>query len=451
MAWYSFITDWVQNVIDGALSWVTDAIDDAWTWLTDGVAALTDKVNLFMDTIADKVSAFLQPVKDWVIQTVLNITENIRVWKYRFSLEFSKWMDNPILFWLTIAGVVALVIVSPELSKLITGSQLWTKATVIFDVVKKGLGTLLDRLKFIQLNTVNKIFLLVNPKYKAYWSELDQAFMGMAEQIEVGVGTLNNITSSVRGLYYATYSLLGIDSDTIEAKFYDDSTLFWSNAQKHWERYVRNPNLIFDDIQAELIYPILDEQAQLGVQRAANDLAVAQRLDDIVLDLNKVRIAFNDLLNSLPSDLRTMITDKIGAFVDQVNDFFTTTVMPFMDRVDIALGVIDTTLNEMNDSIYANAIRKPTPGDQFTAVLFDGSLDIESKRKMMSQIFGRILSGDIDDTAEGTTRMVMVNHREKGDMPPTTKESNPEPFVPLFNLDYSAIVRSAEPWFVGEY
>jgi len=451
MAWYDDLWDSVSDAYSDAVAASIGFVVDAAEWIFGNAEKVGKEVDRVTQGYKDAAELALQGPMDWIVEQILALTEQIRVWKYRFRQAVAKWLDNPILFWLSVAGIAALVVYLPAIAKLIVNTNAFKFGATLFAAIKSSVGTLLEKIGYIQVIQVNKILLIINPDYQKFWSDLDEAFMGLAEEIEIGVGTFNNLNMSIRDLYYSTYTLLGIDQDTIEMRFYEDSTKFWQGAQDRWERYVRDPKLIFDDIQKELVYPILSEKAQFGIDRAKNDLLVAERIDTTIVNLDSFRTSVNAVFDAMPSFVHEAIDEKIGEVLSSIDQFFEDKLLPWREKLDASITSVALTIQEMESAIFSNSVRTHSVSDDLVSILFDGSLNIKEKRDAISLLMSKILEPDFTRANDRDLLFIALNEKSNDDFPVYNVKSEPDKYVPLFSISLDAIKASSEGWFVGEY
>ncbi len=445
--WWDNLKEDVRSLFYSASNLVSSTGEDA----RNNFQQMLSSYNAVGADLYKPVTETLGNIKEWVVKQIQNLVEELRVLKWKFRRKLAEWLENPIVFWLSVAGIIVVAVFVPEIVSWLQKTKLWILAKAVIDKIKTLAGKFLDKIHYVQLITVHRVMLILNPDYQAFWNDLDQAFMALAEEIELGVGTMNNLTMSVRNLYYATYSMLGIDMDTIEIKFYQDATTFWANANKRWERYVRDPQLIFLDAATELVYPVLTEQTQYGNERIQHELETAENIDKIFENVDDFRNAINDLIEALPDEIEASVLLHVGPFMDKINKAFDETINPWRKKIDESIDIIENTINEVNNAIRTNKQRERSLVDELGSILFDGSLDIASKRKIMSALFDRILKGSIETQNELDTVLLLNYTREKDDTPTTEREEKPTPYIPLIKIDMSSIYKSAENWFIGEY
>lgn len=451
MGWLADLGSGISSFFKGTAAVVSGTSQAIWYWVTGATEDVANGVEDAVQAVNDAVTDALDKAKAWVIEQIQKLTEEWRLFKYRFSQAVSKWMDDPVRFWLTIAGVVALVVVFPELMSALKSTDAWKVASTTFKLIKEAVGGFLVKIGYVQALEVHKIFLLLNPKYTSFWSDLDQAFMGLAEQIEIGVGTMNAITESVRMLYFNTYTMLGMDVDTIEMKFYDDATKFWSNANSVWELYVRNPSAIFDAIQRELVYPVLTEQANLGGERAKHLLEMSDKVDTAILNADAVRLSLENVIESLPDDMEALINDKTSGFFDEIDSLFEDKLLPFSEKLEGATAIIKQDMKEIQLAIIENMARQPSELEKFVKSLFDGSLDISGIKTDMANLLGRIVSDTNTKAVELDVISDIINQKDERPVPLPIQTSNETPYKPLIDLSKIVINLPSDGWFVGEY
>jgi hypothetical protein len=418
MGWLSDIGDWVWSKITAATDWVKEQLAKA---------------------------------QAWVVSALEQITEEIKVWKYRFRKKIAEWMGDPIFFWLAIAVTASLVIYAPKLAAWFAKTKVKQFVDKAYDVVKDLSGTILEKIGYIQILSVHKIGLIFFEDYQAFWGKLDEAFAGMAEEIELGVGTINVLMQSVRNLYYSTYSLFGYNSDMIETQFYDDITAWTAKAQARWERYVRNPQQFFTDIQNELIFPILERKAGAGEESAFKLLELNNKIQEFVDKTNTVREDFNSLVEALPDEIEAAVRTQIGTGLDAVNSFYEDTVLPTMAKIEESVLLIDQTIKDMNYAMELNAQRKSDFISLLRLSLFSGELDTLEARELL----GELLSRSIGKTSETMLDEMLINDMEytiadDSNNSSTIDSISREP-IQGHGIDISTIKLPKGGWFVGEY
>jgi hypothetical protein len=451
MGWLSGLGDWIGDTWVDTTDAIGDAAVDTVDWFGDTAADVGDAIGDAYNKITDWVYDALEDAKNWMIEQLLALTEEIRVWKYKFSIWLGEWLDNPILFWLTIAGLTVAVIYLPSVIASLQSTTVWVAAKAAFDVVKKMTGTFLDKIHYIQALTVHRIWLIIDVDYQEFWNSLDQAFMGLAEQASLGVGTLNALTENIHALYFSTYTMMGWDVDSIEVKFYQDSTAFWAKANKRWERYVRDPQLIFLDIQQELVYPILQEQALNGEERAKSELETAQKIDTTITNVDTVRKDLNALIEMLPQSVQDAIDKNTLQVLNKVNEIFEEYIEPYQLKLQESMSIVSQNIYEIEEAVALNRLRKRTPGDELINILFDGSLDIASKRKAMSYLLSLIFDGDMSTNDDVIGIVSRQNTVADDDLAPLQKIYPSEVYQPLVTIKLADIQPPKGGWFVGEY
>lgn len=393
----------------------------------------------------------LDALKNWTIEQLVYITEELKVWKYHFTNTISQWLDNPVAFWLTLAGIVVLACYLPQIISWMKGTKAWIAGIKIFDTLKKFTGTFLEKIGYIQALEVHKIFLLIDKDYQDFWRDIDEAFMSFAEQIEIGVGTINNLTYSVRQIYFSTYSIIGLDSDTIEMKFYDDATKFWSKAQKNIERYIRNPQVIFEDLMKELVYPILNEQSKLGSDRINHEIEQAKKVNETIENLDELRDGVNSLVSALPEEIQKSINKHVGGAIYLLNTTVDSVLLPFKEKSELVIDELETTIDEIKNAVASNALKRSKAVDGLLLSLFDGTLDIKEKRELLAALLGKIISPELKDQNNIDTLFIATNVADSIDENDKYNEENNTIQTTLFTLDFSKIVPSIDGWYVGEY
>lgn len=423
---------------------VIDASNDITTqvvnWINDKIKAVTDSIY-----------SVLAKAQEWTIQTLNNITEEIRIQKYRFRNALATWLNDPINFWLAIAGLVALSAIVPSIITTIKASTAWATAVATFEAIKKFSGTFLEKIGYIQGLNLHKLFLLLSVDYQNFWGELDEAFMGLAEELEIGVGTLNNLTESIRNIYYSTYTMIGLDTDTIEIQFYDDATKFWAKARSQWERYIRNPQQIFTDAMTELVFPALQDASKYGTERIEQELKIANDLSTTIENVTKVRESLQGFVEALPDEIQATISTRLELFSKAMDSAFNDVLIPLKKKLDDTTSLMGESIDGLKEAVRRNLNARRGPVDSILSALYDDTLDIPGKRERINALFDKILSPSLSNLNDKDLLLLAQNTIDALPTEKTGEEETQAPFAPLFTLDFGAIQRSAEKWFVGEY
>jgi len=409
--------------------WVKGAFNDAKNWLYTQLSA----------------------ARDWVIQAINDVTDQIKLLKYRFRKTVSGWLNDPVGFWLVIAGFAALAVFLPSIVSFVTGTVAYKAVVAAIESVKAFTGTFLAKIGYIQLLSLHKIGLIFIPEYQDFWGKLDAAFAGMAEEIELGVGTINVLMQNVRNLYYSTYSMFGFNSDMIESTFYDDVTKWTAKAQKKWEKYVLDPASFFTDIQKDLIYPALEKQAIAGEDAAKLLLDVNTRVQELVAHSDDVRKDVNSLIAGLPDDIEKSVLDKIGEGLKAVNTYYDEKLLPFMAKVDEASELIGTTIAEVKQAMEENSRKDNTFIGLLRQALLSGDLDATENRTLLTKLLLKIQADSSESFIESLNVSLLKQTTDlESDTDTDIIVPTVEPSAPVrISLEFTSDVSGG--WFVGEY
>lgn len=415
-------------------------IKDAFNWVGDQI-----------DKITDWIREQLEKAQQWLIESINWLSEEIRVWRYRFRKAIAEWLENPFLFWLSIITVVGLAIYAPQLAALLVKSKIFTTIKKIIADIKELGGKLLLKINYIQLLAIHKVGLIFFPDYQDFWGKLDEAFAGLAEEIQVGVGTLNTMMIATRNLYYSTYSMLGYNSDMIESSFYTDATAWTAKVNKNIEKYIRDPQAIFTDLQNELVFPLLEQQSIHGEEQATYLLEQNKKIQDFIEKTDLVRLDLNAWVAGLPDEIESVVNKHIGKGLAAINDFYTEKLLPMADKFDRAAAVIDETIKQVKDAMEINAKRD---SDLMTAVrraLFGGALETIENRKMLSSLLGKIMLSDAESFEDATLLIDMGRHYKPNEDKTGTIYKPSTGSSLSGKLDLSNIAYASGGWFIGEY
>lgn len=319
-----------------------------------------------------------QRVKDWVNQKIANLTawlrtqvakaiEDLVVWLRVKKFEFKKWLAGFVSttygFWIFI-GTILLVTIGVAY---VQSTELWGKfvASVqsVVEKVKNGTGQLLARAGYSLLLTAHKLGLALNKDYAAAWTEIYKGIGALSEELRMGVSTISLTMRNARAIIYAAGTFAGIDSKVVEGIYDDSAGKFLGQLEDRFARYARSPELIWEDIDREIVWPMVDlmQGGQADVLKAISE--TGKLLSQKSKELEALKTTVDTFVADLPEEISTAADETWGKVSEAFDTFFDEHIIPIRDKLDSSLEIIDGFLQGQEEKIQRLTTDYLHPGD----------------------------------------------------------------------------------------
>ncbi len=307
--------------------------DEIRKWIDDKIQALTDWLRDFIATAIDNISVFLRVTK-----------HNIKIWLAEFIATTHG-------FWISIGVVIALVIITTYVGQSEIWLQLVDDVHAIMNNIRAGLGNVLSKTGFSLLNSAHNIALLLNDDYADAWNVVYGSLAGLSEELRLGISTINQAIRNARSVVYSAAIFAGQDTFAAELEFLELEVPFRLKLEERFARYARNPELIFNDIDREIVWPSLNvmEEGQRDILEniAGLGLSLSEKADQIV----DIRDSFDQFVADLPEEFTDAFNAHWAPFRDKVDAFFENWIVPLQSRLDILINEFNANMSRRDEQI----------------------------------------------------------------------------------------------------
>lgn len=305
-----------------------------------------------------------QNIKDFVrdfvlaiIQTLAWFFDEIRInwviFKHKTKLAIAGWIaegDNLII---AVLGIIAATIVAIKVVPIILKSAWYLKVVAFIEAIKTGVGTVLAYAQYSVFLTVHQVSLVVFPEYRKLIQGFYAVLSALAAELAQDAMFLNLTFRGARGVVVSSYMLLGQEMPVAEVAFLDDMDAWMQNFESRFNRYARDPEQIFIDIDKEIVGPAV-LQGSDGIAKLYTDVStITTNIQDFITRVDGVRTSIDDLIETLPEEIQAVVGPKWQAMTEKYDGFMNEYIRPniemLTDSIDLIDGAIDRNEKKIAD------------------------------------------------------------------------------------------------------
>jgi hypothetical protein len=329
----------------------------------------------------------------------------------------------------------------------------WIKAIISF---LNGMGKLIGSvLNFMQVDTLialARLGAIFNDKWAAALTSIYDSLGALSEELGRGWSFISAFAEIDRSILYSAYSLSGnawIESQAAYAKGLTD---WMATINSKITAYMKDPNLIFSDLQSSIAAAHVGESDKA----VGNILAAIDKVTSWVQDSGETLITMVDEIDAavkaMPYEIQEAISSYYVPFRAAFDSFVKDQWEPFNEKYEETKGIILDSFNAMDIDIQAIEDKIKSPADWLATILSQNTDEkTESLRKLK----------EINDaaSAESYKNNTDALNASIDAMPVIDITGTPsvekEPFVPSA---FSSIVLPELPpmpisgsWYKGDY
>lgn len=412
------------------MGWISDLWDDFTAWVR----------NLLTSALR------------WIIGKIEDFTVWLKVTRHKFNIWLANFLATDTGFWIALS-LVAVLIVGTAIS--IKTGYLQTallKVKAFLAQLKSVTGSVLARLHFSELYSLNQIAIILLPFYEELWDAMYKAMGALAEELGLGVGTITAFLRNANALIVSTYTAVGYSMNEAEVIYMQSSNEFFSKVDGRFERYARNPEFIFKDINEEIVKPALLVQSETQYQQALMLERTVNKLVETDNNVQAVENSLKQMVADLPDEINEVVSQRTDVFFETIDDFREDYIVPTLDK----LVAID---NVVQDYIEVQEIQRlnwshllNNPGNFLMQIELLPPEERNKQRALIRQMINALGIGDIEGSVKGLIDGTIRIDDELYDVNKPAKLPIQEYITPpRLIISTEKIESKIQSWFVGEY
>lgn len=320
----------------------------------------------------------------------------------------------------------------------------------------KGLGSVvksfMEFIHFKELLQLHKVAMILSKDYRQMMLKVYQEISKFSEQVFGWSQTLHMIIQNSRSFIYSVTSAVGFPTDVgeIEWLYTLDETLV--KVSDNAERYMDNPEAVFDDMVEWVYKPLGDKYAEINSGFINTLVQVSQGLQATAEAVFDARQKLGGVIAYLPEPLRGNLDDRFEGVFSTIDRWQIDVYQPTVDRLDRALSEHSVRQQETQYRMQRLTNRLINPVDYLRELEnLPPVQERDERRKLELEVSWpfRERSKEIDDRAEDVDRDWKERPHpgtERAPVSGTPEQAERKPFFERI------VLPPAEPgWFVGDY
>jgi len=327
---------------------------------------VADAVKDWVQEQIDKLTAWL---REYIAQQLEAFALWLRLAKFDFKVWLSEFTATTHGFWIFIGVIIAGVVLSVYVQQTDAWIKLSGEVTILFEKIKNGFGSILAKTGYSLINTGHNIGMLLNDDYAAAWGLVYDGISAVSEEIHLGISTVTLAIRNVRNLVYVAATFAGQDNLAAEIAYNDLTTTFLERIEGRMRRYVENPQLLFNDIDREIVWPQLEVMQAGQGELLGKVLAVESWISEKTDEITDMRDAFDQLVVDMPQEVEESLNLHWLPLRDRVDNFYADYITPYQETVDAIIGEVGAMLLRQQTALDLLMARYDSPGDMLAAIL----------------------------------------------------------------------------------
>lgn len=312
---------------------------------------LKDQVTKLFNWLADKI---LRPVLNWLTEKIQWLIAEIKIVAVQAAQKIAEWMKNDYFFIGAIIVLIIGVIIAPDIAAWLAKMKAKLLASAFVKKVKELASIIKLDLILVNLATINSLFKVFWPEYRALMQSFSDALSAAAEMFGQGAGYLHSYLNLARGLAINTAGLLGLSSEAAEIEAYQRMSEYMGKVEARLRRYMHDPGLMMRDLIDEVIIPMSEDNMVVqgalvnDVREAHTDIRslhgnVQGISDSITIFISEQPDAIREAFDERWEPIRTALQERL--------DFIADEVFVKMDEVITIFEVRSQRIEDRNDRI----------------------------------------------------------------------------------------------------
>jgi len=404
-----------------------------------------DAINWIVDTV-------LRPVIQWITDAIDWVVKSLRKARIKFSYALADWLQDDVFFFCAFVAMIAGAFILPVVSAWIKTIMAKFYASALVLAIKEGIAKLTDLKKIIDLKFLSDMLKIVMPEYKQALLGLNAALSSFAKELGEDTAFIHSYIALGRGITAGTTALLGLPPESTELSWYDKATEWSKKLRSRVDRYVDNPELIFNDIIDEVLIPLQDEYT-IAQQGELDELkANIDRVREIEGGIKLLESSVSTFIADMPDEIEAVMLAKVGPALQSIREALEsvdTNILDSLDAIAAAMQIHENRIAEMNAHVKA---KKPTLRDLYGEYLTWAEAE---RREFELDLSDTVLTG-LDKTVEPqVTAAFALADRQAINFAEVIAAIEAIPSLSYEPVALSLPAPTAEAvvldWFVGEY
>ena len=407
-------------------------------WFKDAIEWITDKI--------------LRPIVKWITDAIDWVVKSLRKARIKFMYALADWLKDDVFFFCAAVVLIAGVFLLPHLIKYMAALVKKLLASALIAAIRNGIVKLLDIKKIIDLKLLSDMLKVLFPEYKKALLGLNAALSSFAKELGEDTAFIHSYIALGRGITAGTTAILGLSPESTEISWYEKASEWSAKLRSRVDRYVDNPEMIFNDIIDEVLIPLQE------------DYTIAQQaeLDELKANIDRVR-EIEGGIKLLESSMSTFIADM----PDEIEAVMLSKVGPTLKNIREALENLDTNLLDSVDAIYVLLKEHEDRIARMNKIVDEKWWDIrkqfaeyflwiEAERKEFQVDVADVVLLGVDVKVEDQIKAVMPIFEDWGDS--VAKALAAFKGFPSLSFEPAALELPSPPsgekgksWFIGEY
>lgn len=405
--------------------------------------------------ISDWVQEQFKKITDWIRNVLAKALDDLRVWIALRVHDFKAWLADFVSttggFWITVAVVIGAVVLGAYIGQTAWFTSAVATINTTIDSIKMGTGNILAHLGYSIVNATHNVLLVLNDDYKAAWQVFYKSLSSLSDELRLGVSTINVALRGARTVCYSAMIFAGFSENDATAWFADNSSTFMSKLEDRFERYTRSPELIFQDIDDELVGPMI-ELMQGGAQEVLGDIAGAyQMISEKATQLATLKGSFDDFVNGFPDEIAKAMNLTWSKVSEGFDDFYDSYVAPVQKAGDAIAAEVEDFIDSQNEKIKELVEKYESPGDMLAATLLLPEPFRTQQLKRIYDIFNYAGYYDSLDAAQAAIDDANRNHEKVDNLLARLDRVYKPRFTVPKGITIAHQQATFDVWYVGGY
>ena len=290
-----------------------------------------------LDWIVEKV---FRPFVQWITWLIDELVKTLRKARIKFSYALADWLQDDVFFFCAFVAMIAAAFILPAVAEWVKTvmAKFYTSALVL--AIKKGIANIKDIKKIIDLKFLSDILKVIMPEYKKTLLGLNSALSSFAKELGEDTAFIHSYIAMGRGIAAGTTALLGLPPESTELSWYEKASEWSAKLRSRVDRYVENPERIFNDIIDEVLIP-LQEDYTIAQQAELDELkANIDRVREIEGGIKLLESSVSTFIDSMPDEIESVMLSKVGPALQSIRDALESVDTNLLDSVDAIYGLL---------------------------------------------------------------------------------------------------------------
>jgi len=297
-------------------------------------------VGWFKDAINWIVDKVLRPIIQWITDAIDWVVKSLRKARIQFMYALSDWLQDDTFFFCAFVAMIAGAFILPAVAVWVKTIMAKFYASALVLAIKNGIAKLIDIKKIVDLKFLSDMLKIVMPSYKEALLGLNAALSSFAKELGEDTAFIHSYIALGRGITAGTTALLGLPPETTELSWYEKASAWSARLRSRVDRYVDNPEMIFNDIIDEVLIPLQNEYSTVQQAELEELKANIDRVREVEGGIKLLESSLSDFIEAQPEEIEKVLLAKVGPTLKNIREALESVEVNLLDKVDAIYSLL---------------------------------------------------------------------------------------------------------------